>query len=210
MKITILTDNKKSWFIKYAKQLKNILSKDFDVKHVYSSDDIVSGDIMFILSCEKILKQKHLGLNKHNIVIHPSRLPLGKGWSPLAWQILEGKNTIPFTLFEANEELDAGGIYFIENLILTGGELNEEIKRLQGELVIKMVRRFIFNMNDLSPFKQNGRESFYAKRNPEDSLIDIDKTFREQFNLLRVVDNKRYPAFFYLKNQKYVIKIEKG
>ena len=41
------------------------------------------------------------------------------------------------------------------------------------------------------------------------SSIDIDKTFREQFNLLRVVDNKRYPAFFYFKNQKYVIKIEK-
>ena len=66
MKITILTDNKKSWFIKYAKELKNILSKDYEVRHIYSSDDIINGDIMFILSCERILKQKHLEFNKHN------------------------------------------------------------------------------------------------------------------------------------------------
>ena len=36
MKITILTDNKKSWFTKYAKELKNILSKDYEVRHIYS------------------------------------------------------------------------------------------------------------------------------------------------------------------------------
>ena len=30
---------------------------------------------------------------------------------------------------------------------------------------------------------------------------------KEQFNLLRIVDNNSYPAFFFYKNKKYIIKI---
>ena len=52
-----------------------------------------------------------------------------------------------------------------------------------------------------------GKGSFYRKRTPEDSELDIDKTIREQFNLLRAVDNNRYPAFFKLNGQKYTLKI---
>ena len=88
---------------------------------------------MFILSCEKILDEKKLVYHKNNIVIHPSALPKGKGWSPLAWQILEGQNIIPFSLFEASKELDSGPVYLRDELILTGFELNDEIKKKQAE-----------------------------------------------------------------------------
>ena len=37
--------------------------------------------------------------------------------------------------------------------------------------------------------------------------LNVSKTIKEQFNLLRVCDNERYPAFFYLNNKKYIIKI---
>jgi hypothetical protein len=40
-------------------------------------------------------------------------------------------------------------------------------------------------------------------------LLNLDLTLREQFNLLRVVDNERYPAYFELNGIKYVIKINK-
>ena len=35
------------------------------------------------------------------------------------------------------------------------------------------------------------------KRTPADSEIDPGKSILEQFNLLRIVDSERYPAFFY-------------
>ena len=56
---------------------------------------------------------------------------------------------------------------------------------------------------------QEGKSSFYKKRGPEDSEIDVESTISKSFNLLRIVDNKRYPAFFYMKGQKYKLQIER-
>ena len=88
MKITILTDNPNSWILPYIEDLKKELSQTHEVMHVFKTSDIIGGDIMLILSCEKILKVEHLKLHKSNVVVHPSKVPLGKGWSPLAWQVL--------------------------------------------------------------------------------------------------------------------------
>ena len=41
-----------------------------------------------------------------------------------------------------------------------------------------------------------------------DSRLDPDDTIAQQFNLLRVVDNERYPAFFELLGRRYILKIE--
>ena len=108
MKITILTDNPNSWILPYVDELKKELNLTHNVTHVYSTSDITGGDIMLVLSCEKILKSDYLKLHKSNVVVHPSKVPLGKGWSPLAWQILEGSNNIPVSLFETVEAVDAG------------------------------------------------------------------------------------------------------
>ncbi|WP_287162823.1 hypothetical protein, partial [Clostridium sp.] len=57
---------------------------------------------------------------------------------------------------------------------------------------------------------QQGESSFYIKRGPKDSKLDINKTIKEQFNLLRIVDNERYPAYFMFNNKKYIVRIYKG
>jgi UDP-4-amino-4,6-dideoxy-N-acetyl-beta-L-altrosamine N-acetyltransferase len=55
---------------------------------------------------------------------------------------------------------------------------------------------------------QSGNESFYPKRTPKDSELDINKTIQDQFNLLRIVDNDNYPAFFELEGQRYRLTVE--
>ena len=52
-----------------------------------------------------------------------------------------------------------------------------------------------------------GKGTYYKRRLPEDSEIDIEKSIKKNFNLLRVVDNEKYPAFFYYKGKKFIIKI---
>ena len=98
MKITILTDNPNSWIIPYVEDLKKKLSKH-DVLHIFDKKGIRKGDILFLLSCEKIVTQDYLRLNTNNIVVHPSPLPNYKGWSPMAYQILEGAQEIVVSLF---------------------------------------------------------------------------------------------------------------
>ena len=132
-------------------------------------------------------------VNKHNLVVHESALPHGKGWSPLTWQILEGKNEIPITLFEAEESVDSGKIYITDTMHFNGTELVEELRQIQGEYTIKMCVSFVEGYPGITSREkaQSGRSSYFKKREPEDSKLDPDKTIREQFNLLRVVDNER-------------------
>ena len=163
--------------------------------------------MLFLLGCKTILTKQHLSLNKYNLVIHPSKLPEGRGSAALVWKILEGENLIYLTLFEANESVDRGDIYLQEKIQFHGYELSDEIRRTQGIKTQKMVLKFIDNYKNLKPIKQDGTGTFYKKRVHEDSEIDVNKSIASQFNLLRVVDNKRYPAFFYYKGHKYVINI---
>jgi methionyl-tRNA formyltransferase len=142
-------------------------------------------------------------------VVHPSKVPLGKGWSPLAWQVLEGSNNIPVSLFEAVEAVDAGDVYIVDYIKLEGHELNDEIKHQQGLITMKMVKRYIDEFEFMIGIPQSGEETFYSRRRQKENELDINKTISEQFNLLRVVDNERYPAHFYINGQKYILKIYK-
>jgi methionyl-tRNA formyltransferase len=208
MNITILTDNPDSWIIPYVEDLKKDLF-EHNVTHVFKTSDIIGGDIMLVLSCETILKAEYLKLHKSNVVVHPSKVPLGKGWSPLAWQVLEGCNDIPVSLFEAVEAVDAGDVYIVDYIKLEGYELNEEIKHQQGLLTMKMVKKYINEFDSMIGIPQSGEETFYPRRRQKENELDINKTIAEQFNLFRVVDNERYPAHFHLNGKTYILKIYK-
>jgi methionyl-tRNA formyltransferase len=208
MKIQILVDNPNSWIVPYAKELQHeLLEKNNECFLIYYHDEVTAGDILCLLSCEKIFKT--LSLNKYNLVVHESDLPKGKGWSPVTWQVLEGLQKIPITLFEAEEAVDAGEIYAKENILLKGHELLPEIKNQQGNATKKLIHKFIDKYPVITGAKQTGSSTFYAKRKAKDSELDIDKSIRAQFNLLRVCDNERYPAFFTMENTKYILKIYK-
>mgnify|MGYP003349215185 CR=1 FL=1 len=56
---------------------------------------------------------------------------------------------------------------------------------------------------------QIGNPTYLKARTPLDSKLDINKSIKSQFNLLRVCDDKNYPAFFYYKNYKFFIKLYK-
>lgn len=206
-KISFLTDNPKSWAIPFVDMLEKIVSQNHQVVRCWTHEDIPYGDMSFFLSCEKIVPINILKRNIHNLVIHPSRLPRGRGFSPLAWQILEGKNDIPFSLFEATEKVDSGQVYYRDIMELKGHELNSEIKELQGQKMIQMVIWFIDNFPHIKGISQQGKESFYRRRGKRDSELDVDKSIAEQFNLLRIVDNEQYPAFFRYRNHEYTFKI---
>ena len=80
---------------------------------------------------------------------------------------------------------------------------------LQVEATTKLILNFIENYPNIKGEKQKGKESFYCKRTKNSSELNILESINDQFNLLRVCDNERYPAFFIIDNVKYLIKIYK-
>jgi methionyl-tRNA formyltransferase len=208
MKIQLLCDNPNSWIVPYTQSLaQQLIDLGHNCMIWHKHKNVEVGDILCLLSCERIFKALHL--NKYNLVVHESYLPKGKGWSPVTWQILEGENQIPITLFEASHSLDAGEIYAQTIIDLDGSELINEIKAKQGKATKQLILDFVKNYPNVQGMPQKGEESFYPRRTAKDSELDIDKSIREQFNLLRVCDNNRYPAYFTFNNNKYILKIEK-
>ena len=173
------------------------------------SHDEPSTNFCFCLSFSQILPSALRERFEHTLVVHESDLPQGKGWSPLTWQILEGANRIPVTLIEAAARVDSGPIYAKRWLEFQGNELIDELRAGQAEATHQLCRWFVdrYPQNAEQARSQQGEESFYPRRRPADSRLDADKSLTEQFELLRVVDNDHYPAFFELRGNTYRLTI---
>lgn len=211
MKISVVVDNPRSWFVPFAEKLGEQLRDFGDVGLLRSADDIPEGNgIAFLLSCEKKVGAGTLRRSRCNVVVHASELPKGKGMSPLTWQVLEGRNAIPLTLFEAVEEIDAGPVYLRDEIRLRGNELLGEMRPLLGAKIVEMCVAFVSQWPAIldKAVQQTGDPTFYRRRLPEDSRLDPHKSIAEQFNLLRVSDSERYPAFVEWLGRRYNIKIE--
>ena len=210
-KITILS-NRKSWIQPFVKTLqKDFQALGYKCVSRHNTRNISSADFCFYLSYEKIVGPNILDRFRHNLVVHESNLPYGKGWSPLTWQIINGINKIPIVIFEASAEVDSGVIYRKTTLCFKGHELVEELRNKQGRKTIELCKQFVKKYPKIvrSAKSQRGDGSFYRRRYPKNSELDIDKTLRDQFNLLRVVDNNKYPAFFSIFGKTYQLFIKK-
>ena len=89
----------------------------------------------------------------------------------------------------------------------------DEIKKIQLNENLKLILKFIkyYKRKNKAPKSkiQIGKNIFYKRRSPRDSGINIKDSILSQFNLLRVVDNKNYPAYFKIYGKKYILKINK-
>nr|AYQ75672.1 methionyl-tRNA formyltransferase [Cohnella candidum] len=182
-----------------------------DIIWVHEVRDMTGGDIAFYLGCGEIVPPAILSLYERNLVVHASDLPKGKGWSPLAWQILEGKSDIPVSLFEAAERVDSGPIYLKRTLSFRGTELIDEMRRELARATFEMCGEFLDRYPGIvaEAVPQEGEATFYPKRTPADSRLNPDLSIRDQFALMRVADNERYPCYFELDGDTFVVKVEK-
>ena len=113
------------------------------------------------------------------------------------------------SLTKATNKVDAGEIYFQNFFTLDGTELSDEIREIQGNQFIKIIKNFLSEYPNIKCKKQTGVSNFNKKRYPKDSKLNINKTIKQQFNHLRINDNELYPSYFYYRSKKYIIKILK-
>jgi methionyl-tRNA formyltransferase len=209
-KITVVVDNP-SWIIPYAENLVlRARELGFEAAYAKSYEDMPAGEIAFLLGCTKIASPEVLAKHRLNLVVHESDLPLGRGFAPVAWQVIAGATTIPVMLIQAVEGADLGPIFGQSEICLSGYELGDELRHLQGEKTIELCVQFLQAFPSISSVAQVGEPTYFRRRTPDDSRLDPDKTIRQQFNLLRTVDNNRYPAFFEIDGHRYYLRIARN
>lgn len=212
MKISILCTDPNHPVINYLLDwIKVMSSKGHYLTLVFDKLDLEGGDILFLVSCSQIIRDAERTRYKAALVLHASDLPKGRGWSPHIWSILNGVNKITVSLLEASEPVDSGAIWLKKEFNLEGHELLPEINAKLFEAELSLMTQAIEQFESIKPIQQVGDPGPYmSKRTPADSQFNPNKTIAEQFDFLRVIDSKRYPAFFNYRGRKYLIKIEKA
>jgi len=211
MEITFLLDSGNNWIVDYINFNKDFSEfKQFKINLSFDSSNVKAQEIVFVLGYTKILSKEFISSNRLCLVIHESDLPKGKGFSPVQWQILEGNHKIPVCLIKLEEKVDSGDIFLRDEISLKGDELWGEIRKLQADCTIRLIKSFLNKYPDLTAIPQTGHETFYKKFKPTDDEIDPNKTIKELFNRLRIADNNNFPVYFILSGQKYYLKISKG
>lgn len=181
-----------------------------EINLVHRKTELLGGDILFLISCHEIIGKDIRGVYKSTLVIHASDLPEGRGWSPHIWQILEGNNQITVTLLEAEDQVDSGAIWKQTLIDLEGHETYEEINQALFLAEFELMNFVVDNFEIIVPREQDQRTpTYYRKRTPEDSKLDPNRSIAEQFNLIRVADSKRFPAFFDFRGHRYTLSITK-
>ncbi len=211
MKIVILCTYQEHPIYPHLVKWKNENTKKHSITILHKSSEIVDdGDILFLIACSEIIGNNIQSKFKKVLCVHESDLPKGKGWSPCVHLVLNGDDTIPLTLFEISEKVDSGDIWKKTNFTLEGHELSPEINYHVSQKTLELMNFATENFDSIIPTSQekNG-ESFYPKRNPSDSELDVNKTILEQFNLMRIADENRYPCFFYHKGFRYKLSLTK-
>ena len=206
-KITFLLDKSNDQIKKQLINYNFKLSHKYIFKITNNINSIKNQNIIFPLNYTKILSKSFLLKNNLVLIIHSSQLPKDRGFAPIQNQILKDKNRIYISLMKAIDKVDAGPIYFQNSFMLNGTELSDKIKYIQGRQMIKIIKKFLVKYPNVKSRKQIGKSNFNKRRNPKDSQLDINKTIKQQFNNLRINDNKLYPSFFHFKGKKYIIKI---
>ena len=78
------------------------------------------------------------------------------------------------------------------------------------EAEIELMNFALDNFDAVLPIEQaKDGISYLPRRTPEDSEVDPSKTIAEQFDLIRVCDPNRFPAYFRFRGHRYLIRLEK-
>lgn len=182
-----------------------------EIEIVRSKNDVSGGEILFLISCGEIINAKDREKYRKSLVIHASDLPKGRGWSPHVWEIVEGAQEIALTLLDAEDKIDSGRIWKRLKVSLPKASLYDEINQLLFHAELELMSYALANIETIIPVEQDAtvEPTYYKKRTPENSRIDPQRSIAEQFDLIRVCDPVRFPAFFELRGRKYRLVVER-
>jgi methionyl-tRNA formyltransferase len=123
------------------------------------------------------------------VCFHMADVPYGRGGSPLQNLILRGQHQTKLTALRMIKELDAGPVYFKEDLSLEGNA--EEIYIRATYLSAQMIQRII--EEHPQPIPQEGDAVIFRRRKPSESQIQQLSSIQSLYDFIRMLDAEDYP-----------------
>lgn len=200
-----------SWIEPHALRLVTQAGRRGDrVRLIREQKALPPCDVAFHLGAVRLTPPEVMTRARISLVVHESDLPRGRGFAPVAWQILEGAREIPVRLFRMVDEADAGPVVGRTSFSLRGDELLDEWRELQGHATVELCLWYLAQPAPPPEEPQAGDPTWYPRRRRADDALDPDRSLADQFDRLRVADNLRYPAYVDLRGHRYLLRIEKA
>lgn len=211
MKISILCSDSKHPINAYLERWISSNEGVHEIELVRTKSTLAGGDILFLISCTELVRAVDRERYKATLVLHASDLPKGRGWSPHIWAILQGDAELTLSLLEADDRVDSGAIWIQKKIDIPRHALWDEINDLLFKAEVELMDAAILGIGDIVPKPQDPlvESSYHPRRRPCDSEIDPGKSLDSQFDLIRVCDPGRFPAYFELRGHRYKIVLEK-
>ncbi|MCM0612630.1 UDP-glucuronic acid dehydrogenase [Marinobacter sediminum] len=211
MKITVLCSDPEHPVNRHLNRWVGQKRDGHDIELLRKRCELSGGDILFLVSCSEIIKAEHRSLYRHTLVLHASDLPKGRGWSPHVWEVVRGAEHITLSLLEAEDKVDSGRIWLKRVIPISKTDLWYDVNEKLFEAEVDLINEAVDNSEQIEPCHQDADivPTYYERRTPADSELDPQKSIAEQFDLIRMCDPERYPAWFEHLGQKYKISLEK-
>lgn len=211
MKITLLCSDPGHPVNAYLVEWISTNQARHEISLARRKSELPGGDILFLISCTEIVRAQERAAYRAALVLHASDLPYGRGWSPHIWSIINGAETITVSLLEAAEKVDSGRVWNKLSFPVPRHALWDEINTSLFRAEIRLLDFAVENFETICPSDQDPSipPTYWARRYPEDSRINPELSISEQFDLIRVCDPQRFPAFFDLRGCRYKLVLEK-
>lgn len=211
MKVSIVCSNPAHPVNAYLRDWVERHAQDHEIELVRKKSELTGGDILLLVSCGEIVTAKDRAPYGVSLVLHASDLPRGRGWSPHIWELAAGASHITLSLLEAQDKVDSGKIWKKVRIPVAPTALWDEINHQLFTAEVELMDFALASYGHIQPQEQPAdlEPTYFRLRTPQDSRIDADKTLAEQFDLIRVCDPIRFPAFFEHRGQRYALKLEK-
>ena len=158
--------------------------------------------------CENVRRKAKKGI----FVFHSSDLPNGRGWAPIFWTVMEGRD-LTISMIKAVEEIDEGQLISRGTLPLHGWEVEKEVRHLDKVLTIMMVEQFLIKISQNEGvsvgIQQEGEGSWKRKRSPADSEITFHEDAEYLSRFLRAIPDSA-PAFIKINGRKFLIQLKEA
>lgn len=146
-------------------------------------------DIFVVAAFGQILSEEILSMPKYGCVnIHASLLPKYRGAAPIQWAIINGEKVTGVTIMQMDKGLDTGDMLMKTEVSIdereTADSLHDKLAQAGACLIVEALSKI--ESGDVTPVKQNGEESSYAKMMQKSmSRIDWSKDAAELDCLIR-------------------------
>ncbi len=192
-----------------------------EIKDIISE---IKPDLLITCAYGQFIPESILSIPKYySINIHASLLPKLRGGAPIHWSIINGDKKTGITIMEMIKEMDAGDIFYQEEIEILDDDNLETLFKKMEKLAYDVVCKYINNFfeHGLAKTKQNINEiTFGLNIKREDEKIDFNKSCQEVYNKIRglypipsafsIYENKIIKFYKSIKTNIDCLNIENG